>query len=334
MILIDRFEEYIKKSGYVVSRTSYPQIRECIKEDSDETVVIQLIDMTAPPVSASAAPEALIDNRVFREQTKNTVETCGGENVSVLTLFFGSDSMRILEAAGDDPMCWFIDPDRHTLIIEESRVKDFHGLRASIVNFLVNTNGQDADQEKSVPGGPAPVTVALVAINVTVFLVSAFVMPECLEYGMMDYDRVSEGQIYRLFTAMFLHGGVDHIVSNMISLYFMGALVERTAGSLKFSVLYMMSGVAGNIASYYFEMLSGCRYTSVGASGAIYGIMGAVIILALKKRSGLNATKRRLFIAVAYCIYSSFAMPGIDYAAHIGGLICGLTMGTVATRFT
>lgn len=94
----------------------------------------------------------------------------------------------------------------------------------------------------------------------------------------------------------------------------------------------MLSGVIGNVTSFCYEMISGMRYTSVGASGAIYGIMGAVVLLALKKRSRLNVTGRRLFIAVAYCIYSSFAMPGIDYAAHIGGLVSGFLLSSILLR--
>ncbi len=335
--IVKRFGEYLKKSGYSVSGTVYPFISECIKEENGETAVIQLVDLSdtygagSEGISRESAGMEWIDPEMLKEQTENVTDVCGGDNVHVLTLFFADDYRTVIPLMRDDPMCWVIEPDKPRLVIDELRIKDFHGMRDSIVNFLIYMSESNREpvikKEK-----PSPVVYGLVAVNIVIFILSAYVFPETVNAGMMDYDLVKDGQLYRLITAMFLHGGVDHILGNMLSLFVMGTLVEREAGSVKFTVIYMLSGIMGNLTSFLYEMISGVRYTSVGASGAIYGIMGAVVLLALKRRSGLNVTGRRLFIAVAYCIYSSFAMPGIDYAAHIGGLVSGFLMSTLLLR--
>lgn len=174
---------------------------------------------------------------------------------------------------------------------------------------------------------PAPVALILVIINVVIFGLSIFFAPLLTTFGMMDYDLISQGQIYRMFTAMFLHGGAEHLLSNMIMLYAAGDLLEKKIGHRWFAVIYFLSGLVGNIASYLFEMMSGLRYTSVGASGAVYGILGAIIGLAITKTKGFEIPKRRILLALIFSVYSSFAIPNIDYAAHIGGLVFGLVSG-------
>lgn len=171
------------------------------------------------------------------------------------------------------------------------------------------------------------VTLALVAINVLMFALSIILAPMPTAFGMMDYDLVSQGQVYRMFTAMFLHSGTEHLLSNMIMLFAAGDLLEKRIGHFKFAAIYLLSGLAGSVISFLFEKVSGLRYTSVGASGAVYGIMGAIICFALRKVDGFNIPKQRILLAVFFSIYSSFAIPNIDYAAHIGGMLFGLAAG-------
>lgn len=178
-------------------------------------------------------------------------------------------------------------------------------------------------EEQSEKIKPAPVTLILVFINALIFGVTIILAPIPTLFGMMDYDRVSQGQVYRIFTAMFLHGSAEHLFSNMVMLFAAGDLLEKRIGHLRFAVIYLLSGMAGNVVSYLYEMFSGARYTAVGASGAVYGIMGAIICLALRKAEGFNIPKQRILLALVFSIYSSFAIPNIDYSAHIGGIVFG-----------
>ena len=96
---------------------------------------------------------------------------------------------------------------------------------------------------------------------------------------------------------------------------------------MRFAFAYLLSGIAGNAVSYLYEKVSGVRYTAVGASGAVYGIMGVIICLAIRKVKGFEIPKQRILLALFFSIYSSFAIPNIDYAAHIGGMVAGLIAG-------
>ncbi|MBR5765956.1 MAG: rhomboid family intramembrane serine protease [Lachnospiraceae bacterium] len=178
----------------------------------------------------------------------------------------------------------------------------------------------------------SPVTLAIVLMNAVMFLASVTVGEAFVSAGVMDFELVSGGQLYRLLTAMFLHGSIDHIVGNMLFLFAMGEMVERAAGHVKYAVIYILAGIAGNGVSYLYEMMSGIRYSSLGASGAVYGIFGALIVMSIKKVSGINIVKSRIPLAIIYCLYSSFAMPNIDYAAHIGGLLFGMLLTALLVK--
>ena len=105
-----------------------------------------------------------------------------------------------------------------------------------------------------------------------------------------------------------------------------GEMVENKTGSVKYGIIYLVSGIMGNVVSYMYEIISGVRYVSVGASGAVYGIIGALIYLVLRKTDGLNIQIKRLILMVAYCVYSSFATAHVDFAAHLGGLLFGFVI--------
>ena len=178
------------------------------------------------------------------------------------------------------------------------------------------------------------VTLVIVAVNVIVFGLELVFGEPFVSLFEMDYARVAEGGYYRLFTALFLHSGAEHIISNMFLLYCLGDLVERRVGAVRFAVIYFVAGMVGNAISFGFEALSGFRYVSVGASGAVYGVMGALICMAVRRTEGFDIPGRRILLAVAYCIYSSFAMPNIDFAAHFGGLAAGFAAAAFMVRTT
>jgi len=134
---------------------------------------------------------------------------------------------------------------------------------------------------------------------------------------------IEENQYWRLLSAVFLHVNFTHLLSNEISLYFFGTRVEKYMGKLKFIIIYLVSGIFGNILSMLFN--SGI---SAGASGAIYGLIGAVTALAQQKEKKVD----NLSAYIAFSILISgltvgFMIPGIDVYAHIGGLLMGYGLG-------
>jgi rhomboid protease GluP len=140
--------------------------------------------------------------------------------------------------------------------------------------------------------------------------------------GALEASAVAAGQYWRLLSATFLHGGLDHLVGNLIALYILGLLCERAFGRHQFFVLYVLSGLAGSLLS-----VLGNPGPSVGASGAIFGLQGAAIVLVRRHRERLLLRDRRIGVVLAvwavYAVVTGLLTPYVDNAAHIGGALGG-----------
>lgn len=171
------------------------------------------------------------------------------------------------------------------------------------------------------------VTYILIAINVLVFLVLLAFEQQTgrsynellITYGAKVNDYILEGEYWRLFTAMFLHGGIAHLLVNCYSLFVLGTLVERLFGRGKFIGSYLIAGVLGNIISFMFV-----RGYSVGASGAIFGLMGMLLYYGIERPVQFkNYFSRGVLITLVINLGYGFSVSGIDNSAHLGGLIGG-----------
>ncbi len=186
-----------------------------------------------------------------------------------------------------------------------------------------------------------PVTFGLIGACVTVYLVVALAgqsygyplnvglvtqPPEVLGKGALVPASVAEGRLWLLVSSMFLHAGFIHLALNMLSLYFLGAFVEGAFGRARFLALYLTSGLAGGIAYLYFGAFHG---PAVGASGAIFGLLGGVLGYSLRRGtfSWQNPLIRQLLILTALNLYFGFSVANISNTAHIGGLVGGLAFG-------
>ena len=193
-------------------------------------------------------------------------------------------------------------------------------------------------------GHPAltPVTVTLVAINILVFAAmlaygaGLWHSPNDVQlgWGAGFGPATKDGEWWRLGTAMFLHFGLVHLAMNMWALWDGGRLVERLYGSGRFAILFICSGLTGNLLSL---IVQGDRAVSGGASGAIFGIYGALLVWLWRERRRVHPTDFRwLFggaaVFTAVTIGFGLLIPGIDNAAHIGGLIAGALLGVTLAR--
>lgn len=173
-------------------------------------------------------------------------------------------------------------------------------------------------------------TVILVVINAVVFLVLSFGgMTESatymLEHGAMYVPYMIEnGENYRMFTSLFLHFGISHLVNNMLTLVVMGRNVEPVVGKIRFLIIYFLSGFGGNLLSYFGEIITQDYAVSAGASGAIFGLTGSLLALTIIYRGRVGqVTSRDMVIMVIFSLYLGFTSQGVDNLAHIGGLITG-----------
>ena len=180
-----------------------------------------------------------------------------------------------------------------------------------------------------------PVTVFLILVNVLVFLVVEFTggtenTGHMLQCGAAYTPAVINGEFYRLFTSMFLHFGPRHLGNNMLVLFVLGGRMERTAGGIKYLLIYLLGGIGGNLLCVFLELGSGDFAVSAGASGAVFAVMGAMIYAVIRGRGHVkDLSTRQILIMAGFSLYFGFTSEGVDNAAHVGGLITGFILAVL-----
>lgn len=144
-------------------------------------------------------------------------------------------------------------------------------------------------------------------------------------YGGMYPDFVVAGrEWYRLFTSMFIHFGAQHLANNMILLAAAGCKLEQAVGSIRYLVIYLGSGIAGGMLSLYVMLKTGDVAVCAGASGAVFGMIGALVWVAIRNKGRIgDLTVKGLLFMLALCLYYGITTAGVDNWAHIGGGIGG-----------
>ena len=166
------------------------------------------------------------------------------------------------------------------------------------------------------------ITISLIVINAIVYLLSLIDYNGIVNNFANYYLYVQNGEYYRLITSMFVHANILHLLSNMYALYVVGPIIEKYYGKGKYLLIYLGSGIIGSLFSVVLT-----NYASVGASGAIFGLFGALLYFGYKYRATLDGFLRSSIIPTLLVnLILGFMIPGIDISAHLGGLIGGLLL--------
>lgn len=180
------------------------------------------------------------------------------------------------------------------------------------------------------------INTLIVIINIVIFLVFTIMGDTedtvfMLEHGAMFPPLVIiNGELYRMFTAMFLHFGIDHLANNMVMLFFAGKYLEDAVGKIRYLLIYFGAGFGGNFLSMYRMMREQDLAVSAGASGAIFGVVGALLWVAVRNRGKFeNLTTKGLILMIALSLYYGFSSTGVDNWCHIGGLMCGFVLSVI-----
>jgi membrane associated rhomboid family serine protease len=177
---------------------------------------------------------------------------------------------------------------------------------------------------------PRSATTAILAVNVAAFALDLIVRAaggrSLLEAGAMVPILVAAGEWWRLLTAMFLHVGVLHLALNSFGLYLFGSLVEQTLGTARMVTLYVVTGFFASAVSFAFGPVG---VAAVGASGAVFGMLGAWLAYNLRRRSlaMARANVQWALILIGINLVFGLSVPGIDNLAHVGGLAAGVIGG-------
>ena len=183
----------------------------------------------------------------------------------------------------------------------------------------------------------------LVAVTVLVFFVMQFWEKSItegsfdrhsavflLKHGALYGPSIRQGEWYRLVTHMFLHNDIWHLGNNMLILFLLGNALEHYVGKISYIAIYFFSGILAGLASVVYNTTS---TVSVGASGAVFGVVGAMAWLVLRYRGKLEGfTGQRMILFILLSVYAGFADQGVDNAAHVAGLISGFLLAVLICR--
>jgi len=187
----------------------------------------------------------------------------------------------------------------------------------------------------------------LIAVNVLVFIAETCGagrgrgLEHMYRIGALYAPLLFKGQgFYRLVTSIFLHADAAHLFNNMIVLFAGGQIVEKNLGHVRYGILYLLSGIGGNLVSVLYDFLTRQYAYSVGASGAVFGILGALLFMILREAHNMRSNSRgmdrhmkslliRAGIMTAYLLYSGWNNPVVNQAAHVGGLTFGFVLSMV-----
>lgn len=266
----------------------------------------------------------------------------GTGEVHILSIIISEDIEKAKQLCGGDTFCWLIDSKQNRLLIYENQNPDFYGMKSILENFLCRIASQPSTEQDTTAYTGAQssrekwnaakevmessgANVVLVILNVISFIICTFTGDLLYNIGAFSVvNLIEDGEWYRIFTSMFLHADIGHLFSNMLILYYIGNVVEKRLRHLSYVLLYFLSGLAGNIFSAGFELFTGDYVSSVGASGAVFGVEGALLMLALLHKGKLaGITTGRIVFSIAFSLYNGFTSSYVNNAAHVGGVLMG-----------
>ncbi len=340
-----QLDSFLQSQGYNVIPSNLPEFTIYYQNENNYVNVIHLVE---------DREDLYLEKDQFRH-VKDTIyklfKSKGYYNVHILSIIISTDMEKVKRITNEDTFCWMIEPIEKKLIIYENQVSDFYGAKTKIEDCLLrnykeyvelegNTEVINENSKKFIDKGlidlkkRSYITIGITVINILMFLICTFTGDLLYNIGALNVIRVFyNGEFYRIITSMFLHADVNHLFSNMVIFYFFGDIVEKSIGHIKYLFLYFIAGIGGGLLSMEYSSFLGNYVDSVGASGAIFGIIGALLWLVISHKGRLgDITLGKILFLIIYSLYSGFTATNIDNAAHIGGLIVGFLFTLIVRR--
>lgn len=345
--MIGLVQDKLLAEGYKKIGVNYAGVALYCKPYADICYVINVVDYNNPQESPLTT-EALLS---LNQSTIAFMNSKGFENVEMLTLIV-TYSEYLAEDLADSRMdYWVLDSYHNQFIIPYGQPQQFDKCADIFQKIVDELNGITAVEVK-VPEPSRRVEVTrrpsrrlfiinnlFVAINVIIFFwleskgntTNSYFM---LDHGAFFWPSIKiHGEIYRFFTCIFIHFGFEHLLSNMIVLFFLGDNLERAIGKSKYVIIYLVTGLAGSIVSCIYYLIIDEYVLSGGASGAIFGVLGALLYVVWTNQGKLeDLSSFKLILFLSYSFYNGFNSTGVDNAAHVGGFFAGLVLGKLLYR--
>lgn len=182
----------------------------------------------------------------------------------------------------------------------------------------------------------APVNHTIIILNILAFVLVELTgswedTSHMLQWGAAGTLEIGQShEYYRLFTAMFLHFGIQHLGNNMLVLLFTGDCLERNLGRGQYGLLYLLGGAGANLLSVFREIQENEYIVSAGASGGVFAVIGGLLYVVIRNKGHIeNFTSRQLLILAFLSLYHGITSSGINNTAHFGGLVLGFLFGVL-----
>lgn len=290
----------------------------------------------------------------IKRQVSESLQKNTDKKVFIQTLLVTGNVTLACLMNGREEESWIVDTQNLKLILFENQKYDFGGIRKGLEDLLLDKylsiGGEAQEDSGGIPYSVhkekanlakyiSPCNTAIVILNILVFLIVNTLLPErtgdeLIARGALSWRDILDSQeYYRLVTYMFLHSNVSHLANNMIVLLFIGDNLERAAGKWRYILMYFFSGVLAGAASIIYNMVKFNDIVSIGASGAIFGVVGAMVYVVVVNRGRLeNIGTRQLAFFVILSLYGGLTSQGVDNIAHVGGLVSGFLLAMVLYR--
>lgn len=269
-------------------------------------------------------------------------------NYHFLYILISDDETAADRLFNDFQSYWRIIPSQAKLIAYENCDKLFCGLIKPIENYLISEYTTSMHSDKKTfdltdEFNPRKIYVnlILISLNIIIFLLTDIFNWSIKGIPVEDIGSISWMEVfnmheyYRVLTHMFLHSGIDHIFNNMIVLFFIGSYLEQYVGHLRYTCIYFLSGIIAGCTSMVYNMFQNNYVVSVGASGAIFGVMGGLLaVILIQQQQTHNIDMKRIAFMVFISLYGGFTSQSVDNAAHFGGFIGGLIITFIIKMIT
>lgn len=340
---MDIFEEFFIQNSFRKLMLNVPGISVFIKNEEDRDYVFMLFFMpqgTEWSKEQCAHIELQLRSKLQSDQSRSL-------KMKNFIITNQPEAVRSIYRANDHT--GVIDLREYRLLLFEGMVQDrlgiYNGLE-QILEMIRKSSGQENKQIMSIhQSNPSllsrirkvgMVNLALVVINIVVYVILQLIgwQEKVVEWGSLFWYEVDKNkEYYRLFTSMFLHGNLEHLLYNMLTLGAIGNTLEKNIGKVKYLAIYLLSGIVAALVSMSYNMEKEIYVQSIGASGAIFGVIGALFLIVLVNKGRVdNLGKRQMLLFIVLSLYGGFKNQGVDNAAHVGGLIAGIILALIIYR--
>ena len=333
--IYEKIAVILKNFLYDEITLNIPGIHLALRQDQDTGYAVVTLDETG---GTHLSREQLLH---ISEQIRDFLRKRSCYHTYFLYLLVTEDDGSMARLFENFEGVWRISPGRGQLMVYEHSDSMFQILRRPLEEIFAQPQYKYTANTATNTAWHKPVArqlpwcnLAIIAINLLVFLYTDFFSfngDAVLDKGALGWQEVLvDGQWYRLLTSMFLHIGIDHIFNNMLVLGYVGSILERQIGHLQYGILYLLSGILAGGASMVYNMMQNSGSVSVGASGAIFGTMGAMLYLVIYFHGKAGGyTLRQVAVMAFFGLYGGFTSQGVDNAAHVGGFIAGFGLAAL-----